>query len=281
MPQLQISFTGLCLFIRHKQDAQVDVRFVTKTSHEHMAPHLPIMHVPSDVWRKTIADDGNEHAGRGAGRPIHLYLEDLVEIRPDGSDLTGSVNVIDSGGTSSVRPADWNDMKYVLRAADVFPGANFDSAAAAAAAPFGLMELKGGVLSGALPTTQTGDFPWDWFRPDGTPLNKRTYLTDKTTFTVPFQKTVEIRRTERDDKSVVVAESTITLASDTDIIVWVAHDPFSLDRKGGHPDVIEMEHLELFRACFPNAVAPPRVRSQSGMALSPKHGSCGSLQVSL
>lgn len=272
MPMLRVHFTGLCLFVRHPGDSQVDVLFITEgTGHHPMTPHLPVMCLPAGV-PQTASDDG-PHPGRRAGRPEHLYFRDTVDLEFDGAAAAGSVNVVtlDPVPSSPASPAHWRHFGFVMEGQQVFGGASFDLSAANSAAPFGRLQLHGGTLMGAVPTTQLGDHPWVWTDGDGRSI-QQTFITNHVVYEAPFFRSVAIVG-RRDG----IAPDRIELTPPGDCDVWITHDPYDKRRRDQIPTA--MEHLALFSPCFVGEPEP--VTIAAAPLMSPESGTCSSIQVKM
>lgn len=240
MPIFTVNFSGLCLFVRRPANASVDVMFPTPKGGAHHASHFPVLHLPASAWAG-MSGSGPMHPRRGAGRPLHLYQYDKVELFVDDERPSDGVEVTElpSQPANPTTASDWSDFRHILSASDALPGAVFDEAKARAVS-VPRWTLNGGALSAAVPMTQIDDRPWTIATNAGTEVR---YLSDLVSYSVEFLNKVDLVLKHRSG-----TERRVTLASGQDVTAWVAHDPYdeAFDPITSKP----LQHLEVLAQCF-------------------------------
>jgi hypothetical protein len=215
MPRFTLRITGMALFVRHKYDNPVDVRFVTE--HHHGRPeerHAPVLFLSPDSWSDT-SDDG-ARKGRAPARPIYLAQFDWVRILLGGSPLHGAVAVSKTG--------EWTNFdKLIPRlTSEVFATGEFSKDNAQKIAPHGVITLNGGSLSAEPPIHPEAESPWEVLDPDGRPRGERN-LSDVATYSFEFgfEDSVQLQLKPRFGNPFF-----IHFKPRFDIHGWVAHQPF-------------------------------------------------------
>lgn len=270
----------MALFIRHKYDTPVEVRFVT-AEHHHGRPeerHAPVLLLSPDSWSDTSGDGARK--GRAPGRPLYLSQFKTVGILLNGDPLSGSVAVSKAG--------EWTNFNELIPrlTSEVFPKGEFSKDNASKVAPHGVITLNGGSLSTEPPIHPEAESLWEVFDPDGKPRNETRHLTDVAaySFEFGFEDSVQLSLAPRSGDPFIVH-----FKPRFDITGWVAHQPFlaSLDAKVVEPLDSEIKHLSVAAGFLEPENLEPRIfrlkphvgASGTQVRLNPDDPLCPPLQV--
>jgi hypothetical protein len=283
MPRFTLRFTGMALFIRHKNDKAVEVRFVTEHPHgEHPhgksdERHVPVLLMSSDSWSHTSSDDVRE--GRAIGRPLYLAQFKTVDIFVNGDPLSGPVSVMKSG--------EWTNFNRLIPrlTSEIFASGKYSESNASRIAPHGVITLNGGTLSTEPPIHPEAESLWEVLDPDRSSRNETRNLTDVANFSFEFgfEDRVQLRLTPRLGDPLV-----IHFKPRFDITGWVLHQPFLASLASSQAGAIDSEIRHLSQAAGfldPNNLQPrhfvlkPHGPTAAPGRLNPDDPLCPPLQI--
>lgn len=266
MAKLRIRFTGMCTFVRNR-DQTVDVRFPgfppAQHGHGH-AGHFPFLAISRESV-ETTSNAGPYLPLRVAGRPIHLYRFDGLDILLGTRKITGPVNLRMTstfGNPSKDSEADWQDYRYLLPLEKVFGGAAFDQTNLKGP----VVRLRGGSLSGDVPQTAAGTKKWSWSNsPDP------THITDVAVWETDVaseQAGIELPFTGESGSS---TSFIVTLRRGVDANIWICHDPVPV---GPRVNPVTIQHLEVLSAHFTGEPTPATITLEGRNVLNPDSSTC-------